>query len=95
MLKKILWFVVDLLIVFGIVLAFGVWFAACVAGVALYLAFVAAQRVRQSLGFVAVAAQKIWRFFGFISACFGVVLLWVAYRLSERNEESESDDYAY
>ena len=39
--------------------------------------------------------KKLLWFIGFISACFGVVLLWVAYRLSERNEELESDDYAY
>lgn len=42
-----------------------------------------------------ILAQNILRLFGLAVAGVLTILLWIAYRLSDRHEEPENDDYAY
>ncbi len=85
MLKKILEFVRDYAVAFVVLLATVLMFTLIVA-----LCFAAL--VLQ--GTVAMA-RLIPRLPGLAVAALGAVALWVAYRLSERKEEPENDDYAY
>lgn len=80
--KKILQFIGECFMVLLVLLVFALWFAIGVAG---FLAYC-----------VVVVVQHAPRFFGLMAILgIGAVALWVAYLLSEGNEEPENDDYAY
>jgi membrane protein implicated in regulation of membrane protease activity len=80
-LKNTLRFVGECVIVLGILFAFALWLAIGIAGCVAYC--------------TVVLAQNIPRLFGLAVAGVLAILLWIAYRLSSRHEESENDDYAY
>jgi hypothetical protein len=80
-LKKILRFVGECMVVLAIVFAFAFRLAIGIAGLAIY--------------FAVVVTQSIPRLFGLGVACVAATGLWIAYRLIGKHEEPDHDDYAY